>query len=107
MLWKDDNTNLSAVAFKTVTEKQLTEAKCCDAPEIHIHAHRPFADENKGSAWIWCSHCGRFSHLDRIIIHADWHNNKNVDIHLVCAVPEYLETVKAAVDKHLQEFLKS
>lgn len=107
MFWKDDSTNLSTVAYKAVAEKQITEAKCCDSPEIHIHAHKPLSDENKGSAWIWCSHCGCFSHLDRILIHADWPNNKNVDIHRVCAEPKYLESVKDVVDKHLQKFLKS
>ncbi|MBR6027967.1 MAG: hypothetical protein IKP40_02680 [Clostridia bacterium] len=108
MEWSDKNGSLlDSIAVAVLRDKELLSAACCDKPEIHIHAHSIgfWKERGRGSAWIWCSHCGTFSHLDGIPISSDWENNPDVDFSQVCAVPVYLETVKDAVDQHLKEFL--
>ena len=110
MNWSDRNGDvLDEVAVTALSEKKLLPAKCCHDPEVHIHAHSDdfWKKRGRGSAWIWCSKCGTFSHLDGVPLSPDWANNSNVDFSQVCAVPEYLETVKDAVDKHLEDFLKN
>lgn len=108
MIWHDELDILDDAAINTLSSKVPPIVKCCDAPQVHIHAHRGWGKHpDMGSAWIWCSHCGLFSHLDGIHIHQDWENNPDVDFARVCAVPKYLETVKGSVDRHLKKFLNN
>lgn len=58
VIWKDDDTNLDHLAVAMLCNKQAMAAKCCAAPEVHIHAVRgKFSSHRKelGCAWIWCS----------------------------------------------------
>ena len=107
MNWHDDSGVLDQVAIVALSNKELLPSACCNHPKIHIHAHSAgrWKEKGRGSAWIWCSHCGTFSHLDGIQISSDWENNPDVDSDQVSAVPIYLETVKDAVDKHMKAFL--
>ena len=108
MKWHDESNTLDRVAISTLSNKTPLIADCCDKPDVHLHAHKGWGRHpDRASAWIWCSHCGLYAHLDGIPIHTDWKNNPNVDFSKVCAVPIYLETVKDKVDAHLRMFLKN
>ena len=109
MLWHDEYELLSNVAIVALSSKEMPNATCCNNPEIHIHAHSIgfWKQRGRGSAWIWCSNCGAYAHLDGVPIDKSWRNNSSVDFEQVTAVPKYLETVKGSVDKHLIEFLES
>ena len=108
MLWHDESDILDSAAINVLSSKAPLIASCCALPEVHLHAHRGWGNRtDRCSAWIWCSHCGLYSHLDGIPIHPDWKNNPEVDFYKVCAVPKYLETVKDSVDKHLNNFMKT
>lgn len=107
MNWSDESNILDEVAISAVSSKKLLQAKCCDHPEVHIHAHTSGLAEKRGrgSVWVWCSKCGKFSHLDGVPFPKDWKNNPEVDFSKVTAVPVYLETVKQQVDRHMMEFV--
>lgn len=108
MVWHDELDILDDVAVSALSTKTPPIVNCCSEPEVHIHAHRGWGKHtDRGSAWIWCSHCGLFSHLDGIHIHQDWENNSEVDFSKVTAVPKYLEAVKKSVDKHFKEFINA
>ena len=111
MDWRDDRSNLDHVCVETLLHKRKVTPRCCDAPSVHLYAHRfddcRAADHWNGSAWIWCSTCGAFSHLDGLMLPDDWKNHTEIGLSELTAVPRYLEEIKGTVDLHLQRYLYS
>ena len=104
LVWKDDSSNLDIVAANALLNGKFIPPECCESPEIHIYGHK--YRKNSGSAWIWCSHCGAFSHLDGIPISDSWVNSEKIDFSKLTAIPIYLEKMKNIVDAHLKHYAK-
>lgn len=97
--WKDDNSNLADVLYKLKIGTTL-EASCCDNPDVHFYVHRFNADSPRGSAWVWCSNCNKYVHLDGFLLDADIPNCEKIDPLKLCAIPDYLEENKSFIDYH-------
>ena len=102
-MWKGDISNLDHVAIEALKNRILIKPMCCENARVHIYGHK----RNTGfsSAWVWCSSCGAYSHLDGIPINETWENDSNVDMSQVTAVPIYLESIADAIDEHFDRFM--
>ena len=74
---------------------------CCDSPQVHFYVHKFNPASSHGSAWAWCSNCKKYVHLDGFT--ADIKNCNNVNPSKLCAVPEYLESIKSYIDEHSKQ----
>lgn len=101
--WKDDKSNLDDVIFG-LNNGEYVEAECCSAPEIHTYFHRFNPSADRASAWIWCSNCKSYVHLDGFLVKRNIANCLDIDPSLLCAVPEYLDEMKSVIDKHNKQF---
>lgn len=102
MKWHNDSSNLDKIAVDAVNSKNLGAPECCSDPYVHVYAHKRSA--NRGSAWVWCSSCGAYSHFT-FPISDEWENCTKIDFEKLTAVPEYLETMNTVVDEHLNNYL--
>ena len=107
MKWTNDKSNLYDVAVKQLGAKERVLPKCCAHPEVHIYAWR---HDKKGgrrnSAWVWCSNCGAYAHIDGILLHDDWEDSLEIDNSQLTAIPDYQESKKTVIDKHMARFMK-
>ena len=97
MIWKTDSSNEFDSLFFSKINKENTNAKtCCENSEVHIYAHK--WGENFSSGWIWCSKCGKYSHIDGFRLSQEWNNLDSIDEDELCDEPSYLEEHKEEID---------
>lgn len=78
---------------------------CLADGAIHLYLNRP-SRGSLGGAWTWCHLCGHFSH-GSIRVPGWWRNAAFVDEKKLTALPEYLDSLRDDLDKHLIEVLGS
>lgn len=105
MQWHDDKTNLAEVAYAALCNHKTVAAKCCDASSIHVYGHK--YSERRGSAWVWCSKCGAFAHIDGIPIDSNWKNSAKVEFSKLTGIPFYLRSIQEDVDQHFEKYMNA
>ena len=107
MIWHEDESNLDQVAYSTLNGKKRMAPKCCSSPSVHVYAQMGLRrGSSLSSAWVWCSRCGAYSHLDGLTVDADWENCEKIDSSRLCAVPKYLDSMRSVIDAHLEHFIR-
>lgn len=97
--WRDDNGNLTDVLYGFYSGTSVAP-NCCGNPDVHFYVHRFRLSSERGSAWVWCSNCKKYVHLDGFSVAANINNCADVDSSKLCAVPDYLEQMKSIIDLH-------
>ena len=97
--WKDDTGNLTDVLCEFYAGKSVVPT-CCVNPDVHTYFHKFNPSSTRGSAWSWCSNCKSFVHLDGFQANKNIPNCSTVDTSKLCAVPEYLDSIKSIIDTH-------
>ena len=94
--WHDNVQNL-----EVLLEYSSFPAICpeCGQREAHVYIRRY---QNRGSLWIWCSHCCVFEHAS-VAPPSDWLNDEIVDCRRLTALPDYLEKEKEKIDCYMSE----
>ena len=106
--WHPDNSRLDLLAFNALNGKPMGNPNCCKMAEIHIYADvGHWRRKNLASAWIWCSHCGAFDHLDGLLVSEKWVNCPEIELEDLTTPPKKLEEKKMIIDKHYSEYLKA
>ena len=95
--WTDDNTNLLDVLTAHYLGEELNP-ECCSKSDIHFYMHKFDTCSPRGSAWVWCSNCKKYVHADGFT--ANTKNCDGINVSLLCAVPDYLESIKSRIDEH-------
>ena len=108
-MWDDSNDKIFDI-LDTVLKKEQTEfplvCPLCGGKHAHIYMYRWKERQNKGAVWVWCSKCKVCSH-GTIVIPKWWKNNIDIELDKLGSHPDYLENIKADVDKYLSKLLKA
>lgn len=105
-MWNDGSDKIDEVFDNLVRIPQFpTRCPVCDKNEMHIYMQVHSYKNRRGGLWIWCSHCGIFSHSS-LRVPEYWENCDCIEMEKLCAVPEYLDRIKDALDRHANAMIK-
>ena len=104
-MWRDGNDKIDEVfAGIDKIEKFPTKCPVCGQKGGHICMQIHNEASRRGGLWIWCSACGSFSHC-AVCVPEYWENCSVVEVEKLCAIPEYLDGIKDALDQHANAML--
>ena len=100
-MWKENDILLPLLdENRILSMKYPVECPICKQKSIHLYLHRFDEDNTIGSAWIWCSGCISCLHAG-YRIPPKWKNLDQIDEAKLTSDPEYLASLTASIDKHI------
>lgn len=106
-MWKSNDDIIELLEHSDEKEKDISySCPVCNKKTAHIFFHRFEEDDIAGPAWGWCSSCKSYVHV-RYMIPQWWTNFQEIDEELLCNTPDYLETIKESIDKHMDEVIEN
>lgn len=106
-MWKDNNNKIEEV-FDSLNKIKKIPTVCpiCKKEAAHIYMHVYDQRTRRGGLWIWCSECYTFFH-GSIYVPEYWKNCPAVELEKLCAIPDYLNDIREAIDAHVENILIS
>ena len=106
-MWKSNDKIFELFGHCAEKERNVSySCPVCSEKTAHIFFHRFEADDIAGPAWGWCSSCKNYAHV-RYMIPKWWTNFQKIDEESLCSTPEYLETIKDSIDKHVDAVIQN
>lgn len=104
-MWKDDNDKIEDL-YVNIEKMKKFPAICpvCNKSNAHIYMQIYDNRTRRGGLWVWCSECYTFSH-GSIYVPEYWENCSLIENEKLCAIPDYLNEIKDAIDNHVNVIL--
>jgi hypothetical protein len=106
-MWTEKDELLTLLGESNIlSTKYPTVCPSCKQKTIHLYMHRFGQSNSHGSAWVWCDACRSYLHC-QYMIPDKWMNLDSIDEDLLMNDPDYLDTMSASIDEHINKFTSS
>lgn len=105
-MWADYNDKIIDNILIDVEKSKNVPYVCevCNNKTVHLYMHIYNDVTKRGALWIWCSSCHSFWHCS-VYVPFGWKNCSLIEKDKLCALPIYLDNIKAEIDNHTNKLI--
>ena len=105
-MWADYNDKIIDNILINVEKSRNVPYVCevCNNKTVHLYMHIYNDATKRGALWIWCSSCHSFWHSS-VYVPSGWKNCSLIEKDKLCALPIYLDNIKAEIDNHTNKLI--
>ena len=105
-MWADYNDKIIDNILIDVEKNKNVPYVCevCNNKTVHLYMHIYNDATKRGALWIWCSSCHSFWHCS-VYVPFGWKHCSLIEKDKLCALPIYLDNIKAEIDNHTNKLI--